>query len=46
MYYRRNTVPGADWHKEQDQQRSLFKEPKISLAGNTSKESLVKQTFY
>lgn len=29
-------IVGANYHKEPDQQRSLFQEPEISLASNTN----------
>lgn len=40
----RDTVLTADYHKAQDQQRSLFIEPEISLPGNTAR--LVVKQFY
>lgn len=42
----RKTLLGVDYHKEQDQQGSLFSEAEISLTGNTNKKKMIiKQNF-
>lgn len=41
----RKTLLGVDYHKEQDQQGSLFKEAEISLTGNANKKIDYKAEF-